>query len=62
MSAPKIKRNLEIVKKYIPKKYGLKRLAKEYGLSHITIRDIVQNPQKWRELAKKKTKRNNRRG
>ena len=34
---------LEIKRKYVPRKYGLKRLATEYGVSDRTILEIIHD-------------------
>ena len=39
----------EIRNKYIPKKYTLKRLAKEYGVHHSTIYNVVKRV-KWKHI------------
>jgi hypothetical protein len=36
----------EIIEKYVPRKYSLRRLAKEYGVDDSTICQIIKNP-KW---------------
>lgn len=41
------KQVLEIRKKYIPFKYGQTKLAKEYGVHHSTIQDIL-NYKQWK--------------
>ena len=40
---------LEIRRKYIPLKYGIRRLALEYRVSHSTISNIIKN-KSWKHL------------
>ena len=41
MAKQKSERNKKIAKMYVPGKFGYKKIAQKFGLSHITVRNIL---------------------